>query len=66
MRFYDRDKELNILNTNWNQTAERGRLTIVTGRRRIGKTTMLRKSAEEGNQPLLYLYVSKDTSSLNS
>ena len=60
MRFYDRDKELNILNTNWNQTAERGRLTVVTGRRRIGKTTMLRKSAEEGNQPLLYLYVSKD------
>ena len=60
MKFYDRDKELNILNTNWNQTAERGRLTVVTGRRRIGKTTMLRKSAEEGNQPLLYLYVSKD------
>lgn len=60
MRFYDRDKELNILNTNWNQTTERGLLTVVTGRRRIGKTTMLRKSAEEGNQPLLYLYVSKD------
>ena len=60
MRFYDRDKELNILDTNWNQTTERGRLTVVTGRRRIGKTTMLRKSAEEGNQPLLYLYVSKD------
>ena len=60
MKFYDRDKELNILNTNWNQTTERGRLTVVTGRRRIGKTTMLRKSAEEGNQPLLYLYVSKD------
>ena len=60
MRFYDRDKELNILKTNWNQTTERGRLTVVIGRRRIGKTTMLRKSAEEGNQPLLYLYVSKD------
>ena len=60
MRFYDRDKELNILNTNWNQTTERGRLTVVTGRRRIGKTTMLRKSAEEGNQPLLYLNASKD------
>ena len=60
MKFYDRDKELNILNTNWNQTTERGRLTVVTGRRRIGKTTMLRKSAEVGNQPLLYLYVSKD------
>ena len=29
MRFYDRDKELNILNTNWNQTTERGRLKVV-------------------------------------
>ena len=33
---------------------------MVIGRRRIGKTTLLRKSAEDGNQPLLYLYVSKD------
>ncbi len=60
MRFYDRDTELNILQTNWTQTTERGRLTVLTGRRRIGKTTLLRKSTEEGNQPLLYLYVSKD------
>lgn len=60
MRFYDRDTELNILQTNWAQTTERGRLTVLIGRRRIGKTTLLRKSAEEGNQPLLYLYVSKD------
>ena len=60
MRFYDRDTELNILQTNWSQTTERGRLTVVIGRRRIGKTTLLRKSVEDGNQPLLYLYVSKD------
>lgn len=60
MRFYDRDTELNILQTNWAQTTERGRLTVLIGRRRIGKTTLLRKSAEEGKQPLLYLYVSKD------
>ena len=60
MRFYDRDTELNILRTNCEQTTERGRLTVVIGRRRIGKTTLLRKSAEEGHQPLLYLYVSKD------
>lgn len=60
MRFYDRDTELDILQSNWTQTTERGRLTVLTGRRRIGKTTLLRKSTEEGNQPLLYLYVSKD------
>lgn len=60
MRFYDRDTELEILQKNWTQTTERGRLTVLIGRRRIGKTTLLRKNSEEGNQPFLYLYVSKD------
>ena len=39
MRFYDREKELGILHTNWEQTMERGRMTVLIGRRRIGKTT---------------------------
>ena len=60
MRFYDREKELEILQTNWEQTTERGRLTVLIGRRRIGKTTVLRKSADDGGYPMLYLYVSKD------
>lgn len=60
MKFYDRDTELEILQKNWTQTTERGRLTVLIGRRRIGKTTLLRKNSEEGNQPFLYLYVSKD------
>lgn len=60
MRFYDREKELEILQTNWDQTNERGRLTVLIGRRRIGKTTVLRKSADDDGQPMLYLYVSKD------
>lgn len=52
MRFYDREKELEILQTNWNQTIDRGRLTVLIGRRRIGKTTVLRKSAEDAGQPI--------------
>ena len=60
MRFYDREKELEILQTNWEQTIDRGRLTVLIGRRRIGKTTVLRKSADDDGQPMLYLYVSKD------
>ena len=60
MRFYDREKELEILQTNWEQTTDRGRLTVLIGRRRIGKTTVLRKSADDVGQPMLYLYVSKD------
>lgn len=60
MRFYDRERELDILQRNWEQTTERGRMTVLVGRRRIGKTTLLTKSAQDGEQPLLYLYVSKD------
>ena len=33
MRFYDREKELGILQTNWEQTLERGRMTVLIGRR---------------------------------
>lgn len=60
MKFYDRENELKILRTNWAQTKKRGRLTVLIGRRRIGKTTLLTKNAEANGQPLLYLYVSKD------
>lgn len=60
MKFYDREKELNILQMNWKQTTERGRLTVLIGRRRIGKTTLLTKNSKGGEQPFLYLYVSKD------
>ena len=45
MRFYDREKELGILQTNWGQTSEQGRMTVLIGRRRIGKTTLLTKRA---------------------
>lgn len=60
MNFYDREKELDVLKANWEQTKTQGRMTILTGRRRIGKTTLLTKSADDDGQSLLYLYVSKD------
>ncbi len=60
MKFYDREKELGILQTNWEQSTEQGRLTVLVGRRRVGKTILLTRSAVYGEQPLLYLYVSKD------
>ena len=60
MRFYNRENELNRLGENWKLAAGRGHFTVIIGRRRIGKTTLLRKSSEDGNRPMLYLYVSKD------
>ena len=60
MKFFDREHELEILKTNWNNSKNCGILTVLTGRRRIGKTALLTKSATDNNQPFLYLYVSKD------
>ncbi|KWW25178.1 MAG: putative ATPase [bacterium F082] len=58
MKFYDRNAELQILEKNWQQSVNHSMMTTLTGRRRIGKTALLLKSAE--NKACLYLYVSKD------
>ena len=62
MKFYDRGKELKILQKNWEQSAEQSMMTTLIGRRRTGKTSLLLKSAER--QQHLYLYVSKDNEQL--
>lgn len=58
MRFYDREKELNILNKIYSQCEEEyGAITVLTGRRRVGKTSLSRKYAKDKNH--LYFFVSK-------
>lgn len=59
MKFYDRQTELEILNRNWTNTTERSMLTVLTGRRRVGKTALLTRGVGQ-EQPFLYLYVSKE------
>ncbi|MBR3027542.1 MAG: ATP-binding protein [Bacteroidales bacterium] len=59
MRFYDRQAELDILRRNCANTANRSLLTVLTGRRRVGKTSLLTRGVYD-DQPLLYMYVSKD------
>lgn len=58
MKFYDRNAELQILEKNWQQSVNHSIMTTLIGRRRVGKTALLLKSAE--NKACLYLYVSKD------
>ena len=58
MRFYDREKEMEILRRNWEKSARHSLFTVMIGRRRIGKTALLLKTEQE--QEMLYLYVSKD------
>lgn len=57
MRFYDREQEIKTLH-DIRQTAERAaQFTVVTGRRRIGKTMLLLKAYDD--QPMLYFFVSR-------
>lgn len=59
MKFYDRLSELDILRRNWANTTNRSMMTVLTGRRRVGKTSLLTRG-DNNDQSLLYMYVSKD------
>lgn len=62
MKFYDREKELKILQENEQQSFESTVFTVMMGRRRIGKTSLITKSLE--GKEYAYLFVSKDSEAL--
>lgn len=62
MRFYDRIKELEVLERNRNQSEKSAVFTVMVGRRRIGKTSLLLESVQK--QKHLYLFVSRKSESL--
>ncbi|MDC7221755.1 MAG: DUF234 domain-containing protein [Spirochaetales bacterium] len=63
MKFYNRESELNILNKIYEQCEKSyGKITVLTGRRRIGKTLLAKKYAEDKES--LYLFTSKKTEKL--
>jgi AAA+ ATPase superfamily predicted ATPase len=59
MKFYDRKNELQTLKTIAKQSAKTACFTVMVGRRRIGKTVLLLRSAEK--QKMLYLFVSRNS-----
>ena len=59
MKFYDRINELQTLERTAVQSTETACFTVVVGRRRIGKTSLLLHSIE--GQKLLYLFVSRNS-----
>jgi len=58
MKFYNRDKELELLSSIKERSATDAQMTVVVGRRRIGKTSLLKK-AFENEDTALYLFVTK-------
>ena len=59
MRFYDREKEIQQLQEIQQKSLENAQFTVLTGRRRIGKTQLLLKANEKSNIPTLYFFVSR-------
>ena len=59
MKFYDRTNELETLMQIEQQSAETACFTIMVGRRRIGKTSLLLRSSAE--KKMLYLFVSRNS-----
>lgn len=59
MKFYDRESEINVLKENELQARNSAVFTVLMGRRRVGKTTLL-TTALEGHD-YAYLFVSKDS-----
>lgn len=58
MKFYNREEELKTLRDVQEQSfRDHSRFTVVTGRRRVGKTKLILKSCE--GQPTVYLFVAR-------
>ncbi len=62
MKFYNREKELIKLQLLYEQSGESGRMTVLTGRRRVGKTSLALELAK--NHKFVYLFVSKKSEPL--
>ena len=62
MKFYDREEQLKTLRE-MRELSYNGysRLTVVTGRRRIGKTTLIKEAYQD--EPYVYLFVGKKSES---
>ncbi len=62
MRFYNREKEVAALQEIRERSFENAQMTVVIGRRRIGKTQLLLRATE--GQPTLYFFVARKAETL--
>ena len=61
MRFYDREKELQVLGEVLHRSKSEAKMTVLMGRRRIGKTEL---SLRCGDETVLYFFVGKKAETL--
>ena len=61
MRFYDREKEQQVLGEVLHRSKSEAKMTVLMGRRRIGKTEL---SLRCGDETVLYFFVGKKAETL--
>ena len=61
MKFYDREQELAFLRETRDAARTAAKFTVVTGRRRIGKTTLIKTAYED--TPFVYFFVARKAES---
>jgi hypothetical protein len=61
MKFYGREKEIGELRKQRDISRKFARFTVVTGRRRIGKTQLIRQAFDDGVSPYVHLVITKKT-----
>ena len=66
MEFFGREEELRELRKVREIARKHARFTVVTGRRRVGKTELLKKAFGDGKTPCLYLLVTRKTEKVGS
>ncbi len=62
MKFYGREKEIDVLQKIERLSATYAQMTVVTGRRRIGKTTLVKHSCKQ--IPFVYLFVGRKSETM--
>ena len=62
LKFYNRENEITLLETIRERAKETAEMTFVVGRRRVGKTELLRKTFSQSNT--LYFFVERKNESL--
>lgn len=62
MKFYDRKSELKIIRNNEEQSHDSAVFMVLTGRRRVGKTSLVTKAME--GKEYAYLFVSKSSEAM--
>lgn len=62
MRFYNRESEIaELLRIRELAYTRNSRMTVLTGRRRIGKTSLIRRAFADSDTPMLYFFVGRKT-----